>query len=334
MKPTPLLLAISLLLLAPIEAEGGEWWTFENRSYYDPLIAGVREAQTAALVPAFASRMAFMVDERSPRMGWDIDLGIELPIIGWESSKEIGEGDQGVGLWVPIDFHMIEDFVDDSAPIINTDYRFGAMLKYRRGLEDQRWLAARLLIGHESTHLGDEFSIVGRRQFPRSFERINVSWEYADLGVLFESHRGTLPWTARAGVTCNLGDSYYQVGAGTITESPLGPVTLSTNRIDPYAGLEVLREEMFQLRGNVGYDVYASAEVRYRSVYDYHKANPSASEERQLSTNMIVGIKENGGAGPGRVSPFVRYYRGVNPHGQFRNQKDYTEYGIGLRLVR
>ena len=64
--------------------------------------------------------------------------------------------------------------------------------------------------------------------------------------------------------------------------------------------------------------------------------NPQSSEERQASVNLIVGIKKNGTGkgGVGRASPFVRFYRGVNPHGQFRNQKDFTELGIGVRLVR
>ena len=30
----------------------------------------------------------------------------------------------------------------------------------------------------------------------------------------------------------------------------------------------------------------------------------------------------------------LRVYHCVNPHGQFRNQKNFTELGIGVRLVR
>jgi hypothetical protein len=83
-----------------------------------------------------------------------------------------------------------------------------------------------------------------------------------------------------------------------------------------------------------GYDVYVSAELRWRTIYDYHKTRPDAAEDRQASINVIAGVKLTGNDLFGYASPFVRYYRGVNPHGQFRNQKDYTEIGIGLRLVR
>ena len=55
-----------------------------------------------------------------------------LPILGWESADadhgKVRPGALGVGLWIPIDFHMIEDLSDRSAPIVNNDYRFGGML--------------------------------------------------------------------------------------------------------------------------------------------------------------------------------------------------------------
>jgi hypothetical protein len=342
--PMTFVIFLCLGLLFPVcssRAESQKWWTFEDRQYYPPLIAGVREPHISALALAWADRMSFMVNNQSPRRMWDIDLGAELPLFGWESRSDdqgtLPEGAVGFGLWLPIDFHVIEDFVDESSPIVNTDYRFGLMGKVRRGLAGQRACAARVLLGHESTHLGDEFSIVGQRKFPRQFERINVSWEFLDIGALYEwPARGGL-WNARLGATMTLPfhDTYYSTGPGSITQSPRGPVTESKNWIDPYAGLEVTWEEAFHTKHNVGYDLYLSSEVRWRSVYDYHKTQPDAAEGRQASLNLILGVKENGrGKAIGRVSPFVRFYNGVNPHGQFRNQKSYTEMGIGLRLVR
>jgi hypothetical protein len=348
MKRAPTLCAIvlslGLLLFAcnsRAEGQDQKWWTFEDRQYYEPLIAGVREPHIGALALAWADRMPFMVSDQSPRRMWDIDMGAELPLVGWESRSDdqgtLPEGAVGFGIWLPVDFHMIEDFVDESGPIVNTDYRFGLMAKLRRGLADQRAWAVRVFVGHESTHLGDEFSIVGQRRFPREFERVNVSWEFLDIGGLYEWPAWGSSWNARLGATMTLPfqDTYYSTDPGSITQSPRGPVTESKNWIDPYAGLEVTREEIFHTKHNVGYDLYLSTEVRWRSVYDYHKTRPDAAEDRQASLNLILGVKENGrGRAIGRVSPFVRFYDGVNPHGQFRNQKDFTEMGIGLRLVR
>lgn len=321
-----------LLVVCPLRvAAQDQWWSFEDRKYYEPLIAGVREPHLSALFLALGDPIAFQVSDDDPRIIWDVDVGGELPVVGWESAPSdggrVGQDEFGAGLWIFIDFHMIEDLSDRSGPIVNNDYRFGGMLKAQYGLAGSKWLAARLQFGHESTHLGDEFSIVGQREFPTTFERINVSWEYLDLGVLYESsQRGTFT-AIRGGLTANVRGSYYATDAGSITESPRGPVTPSTNRFDPYAGADINWEEFIAGR----WDVYVSAELRWRTIYDYHKEDPDDSEDRQASLNLIVGTKLNGA---NKASPFLRFYHGVNPHGQFRNQKDYSELGIGIRLVR
>jgi hypothetical protein len=309
--------------------ETQRWW-FDDRRYYEPLIAGVREAHLSALFLATGKPIEFQVSDDDPRIIWDIDVGGELPIVGWESApSERGRMDQhelGIGLWIPIDFHMIEDLSDRSGPIVNNDYRFGGMLKVQYGIAPSQWLSGRLHLGHESTHLGDEFSIVGQRQFRTTFERINVSWEYLDLGALYERIDGKRFSSLRGGATMNVRDSYYETGADSITESRRGPVTPSTNRFDPYIGAEVRWNE------SIGsWDLYVSSELRWRTIYDYHKRKPDAPEDRQLSVNLIVGTKING---INKASPFLRFYRGVNPHGQFRNQKDYWQIGLGIRLVR
>jgi hypothetical protein len=326
--------ACLLVVLAPL-GHAQQRWSFEGRPYYDSLIAGVREPHISALIPAFFDRMDFMLEQDERRLGVDVDVGAELPIFGREtaaSAGQIGEGESGWGIWIPIDFHTLQDFRDESLPIVNTDYRYGVMIKYRKGFRNSRWIAARVHIGHESTHLGDEFSIKGQRRYPATFERINVSWEYVDLGVLYEWHTAR-KWNVRAGATMRVppNESYYSVGPGSVTESRIGPVTESKNWLDPYAGLEVLFEGVCESQ----WDIYASSELRWRSVYDYHKADADDAEERQPSVNVIAGVKKTGiGRGFGRVSPFVRFYYGVNPHGQFRNQKSYTEAGFGVRLVR
>ncbi len=318
------------------DARDGHWWMFEDRRYYPALIAGVRDPHLSALALGFGDRVAFQSKKDSPRRIWDIDAGAEIPLFGWENyeSDVPPKGSVGVGLWIPVDFHVIEDFADRSAPIVNTDYRFGGMIKLQYGLMNGRRLSGRLHVGHESTHIGDEFTINARREFRGDFERINVSWEYLDLGVMYDVPRH---WNVRGGVTATLpfGDSYYFTDPDSLTESPRQPVTPSENWWDPYAGFEVTKQNLIPATDKrEGYDAYASVEMRWRSVYDYHKADPGAAEERQASFNVIVGIKLVGNDALGYASPFIRYYRGVNPHGQFRNQKDYTEYGIGLRLVR
>lgn len=333
-----LLLSFACFVLVQTARAETKWWFFEDHPYYEPLIAGVREPHFSALFPARGKKIEFEVSKTGYPMIWDIDVGGELPIFGWQRKKStdihdrVSSGDFGWGLWIPIDFHMIEDLTDASGPIVNNDYRFGGMLKAQYGLPGEQWISVRVHGGHESTHLGDEFSIVGERQFRSTFERINVSWEYIDVGVLYErtdpqGTRRSRMTSTRFGITANVHGSYYATDPGSITVSARGPVTRSTNRYDPYTGLEFTW-------GNSpwkNWQTYTSAELRWRSVYDYHKQVPGASEARQASINLIAGIKA---AGNYKASPFIRYYHGVNPHGQFRNQKDYSEYGSGVRLVR
>ncbi|MGH7460612.1 MAG: DUF1207 domain-containing protein [Longimicrobiales bacterium] len=314
-------------------------WSFEPKSYYDPLSAGVRDANVAALGLAFSDSFSHQVKTKSPRQVWDIDLGIELPIIGWESQRGVNSmpvGAFGVGFWIPIDFHMIEDFEDDSKPIINTDYRFGGMFKLQYRKAAQTFLSTRLFIGHESTHLGDEFSLAGQREHPGTFERINVSWEYIDLGVQYQRDFPDRGHTLRArlGLTTTVpfNDSYYSVDAASATQSAIGPVIESHNSIDPYFGFEyVIDNVLAKASGSGAWSVYLSTEIRYRSVYDYHRASADVAEDRQPSINVVLGIQKPGGRFD-RVSPFLRIYQGVNPHGQFRNQKGFTLVGAGLRL--
>src|SRR5262249_11210399 len=140
MRRTLLLTGVFLSVAFASFGADSDWWWFTDKSYYDPLIAGVREPHISALALAKADRMAFMVKPDSPRRVWDIDVGAELPIAGREPASSVGPrmgpGRTGFGFWIPIDFHMIEDFVDHSAPIVNTDYRFGVMFKLQHGLPD------------------------------------------------------------------------------------------------------------------------------------------------------------------------------------------------------
>jgi len=257
----------------------------------------------------------------------------ELPLAGWESrtseSDRVSDGGWGLGLWLPIDFHMVEDFEDDSNPIVNTDYRFGVAPKFQYALGAKRRLGLRLLFGHESSHLGDEFSMAGKREFPNTFERINVSWEFLDVGLLYEDFN-CLVWSVRLGITVSCDSTYYSVDSRSATESAVGPVTESSNWLDPYVGFDLEWEDPM---GNWG--VYLSGEARWRSVYDYHKADPAVGENRRLSVNVVSGLRKTGkGNALGRASFFVRFYCGVNPHGQFRNQRDYMQFRIGLRRIR
>ena len=320
------LAGLAILLCAPAHAFGQRVWTLENHAYFDPLIAEPRGANAHVFLSASD---AFEFSQKpGKRFAWDITLGKEIPIVGFETESsttgDFNPGAWGLGLWAPISFHMIEGFKDPSNPIINTDYRFSGMLKFRRMFE-RGALALRLNVGHESTHLGDEFSLAASRNNP-DFFRINVSYEYWDFAGSWdfgEEHQFKL----RGGVI-NLLDRDKGYYSGDLAETGGRPATPSERNTEFYGGFEYTSESDFRV---LGWNPFVSVDARHKTVLDYFR--PAGTEEdKQLSWNLIIGLRNpeqtfNRGGMP---SYYFRLYHGVNPHGQLRNQRGYTQVGFGL----
>ena len=149
------------------------------------MIANQRDAHTQALAFGNSRRFEYMVKGGDHKI-WDISVGREIPIGVWLKNTSPGWIDCGgwaLGVWIPLSFHMVEDFNDDSNPIINNDYRFAGALKVGHALTHYDVLSGKFQFGHENTHLGDEFTIHALDQYPATFRRINVSYEYFEVGV-------------------------------------------------------------------------------------------------------------------------------------------------------
>lgn len=329
-------------LAAPVvvHAQGLQPWVLQNRAYFNPLAADPRAAEVSALAIGFGDASPFAV-KTGRRMQWDISLGKEIPVFGLEQRgcggavRELGAGCWGIGLWLPVSFHMAMDFKDESSPVMNTDYRFGAMVKVQRGLSAATRVGVRLHAGHESTHLGDEYVIHAQQKYGAAFERVNVSYEAADLGVSLETasrsreHRFAL----RAGwqQLVNGKAGYYSpklLGSDTAT------LTKSERNHEPYVGFEWRQDEGEEspLRLHVGnWWVYASQDVRWKTVYDFHRT--SSSDRSKASFNTILGLARPATFNQkGAAELFFRFYRGVNPNGQFRSQPTFTLIGVGVRV--
>src|SRR5687767_2738858 len=186
---------------------------FRDQPFYDPLKAEEHAARIQLLIPAWSDEFPHSETSGS-RFAWQITLGRELPIVTVSSQVADGSmngGEWGIGVWTPISFHVIEDFADQSNPIVDTDYRFGSMVKFQCGLSDGLRLGVRYVPwAHESTHLGDEYVIIAQRT--SGFERVNVSYEYQSVGVSLEGDGplGDDAFKARAGWLRPFGeDGYY-----------------------------------------------------------------------------------------------------------------------------
>ena len=317
------------------DAPGLERWLFADRLYYEPLLAEQRAARIFLLFPGWSEEFPHSV-EAGNRFAWQITMGREIPIVGWQNERPVGlgrfsRGKWGFGLWTPIAFHMAEDFKDESAPIVDTDYRFGVMTKFQYGLTDNSWLSLRYVPwAHESTHLGDEYTIFASAQ--PDFERINVSYEYWEYGLSYERSfgRDSLLTLRHGGISLWGGDGYYTDRLLGETEPSL---SVSEKNFEPSFGVEY----RFPTRGGGGAlpggdeqtrQIIVSVDFRSRLQYSFH--HPASGEEQRRPTwTIAVGRAAVEGNRAILRSYFGYFTHGVNPFGQLREQYPYWAAGIG-----
>ena len=327
---------VLLSLSGNLGAQSWKPWIFQRHPYYDPLASEPRAAQMKVFFPGRASSAPYAV-KPGQGMVWDISVGDEIPIVGWSSSSAQKEGEEApargwaVGVFFPLSFHMVEDMgKDESAPILNTDYRFGTMIKGQIGLPSKLWIFEDSHIGiryvplaHESTHLGDEFTLHATQKYGNNFRRVNVSYQYWELGGSFEPNRGLLEMKFRGGViheAFHKGIGWYDAA---LIQPVGGTVTLANQKYEPYTGVEAYYPPL--LGG-----LFGSVDIRNRIVYNYDRPSRAVPEERQISVNALLGIRQQ--RPNSRIQPAyaLRYYHGVNPAGQFRSQKNYQMYGLEI----
>jgi hypothetical protein len=309
-------------------------YAFTDLPYYEPLRAEPRAARILILFPAWSKAFP-NVQNGGNRFAWQIVLGKELPLVARSNesvnANVLRAGKWGVGLWLPLSFHMIEDFKDESNPIVDTDYRFGFMVKAAYGVTDKVRLNFRLVPwAHESTHIGDEYTIHALTMNP-TFERVNVSYEYHEYGISLEGRPGgnadlvlrtggISPWNNKG---------YYDTN---LLGSTVGTLTPSQHVFEPSVGGEYRAgaissgwlHALLKKR-----QPYLSIDTRDKLVYNYHQT-PTSPEERQWSWSAQIGATvPNNTKGEVLKQYFLQFYSGVNPYGQLRSQKDYWSLGIG-----
>jgi hypothetical protein len=310
--------------------EGVKTRMFRKLPFYDPLRAEHHAARSKLLIPAWSKEFPHS-ENPGRRFAWQVHLGDEFPIVAFSTSSvddRMEPGKWGVGVWAPVSFHMIEDFKDDSNPIVDTDYRFGAMVKFQYGLREKLRLGVRYVPwAHESTHLGDEYVIIAQRPtLEPPFERVNVSYEYQEYGVSFEGHNLFTEedeWTARHGGIIPWGSDGYYSDHLLGSDDPV--LTPSQKNYEPSFGVEYVLPPW---PGGASRRVYLSFDLRNKLIYNYHQTadNP---ERRQWSWNLHIGRTLQRNDNKALKDYFIQIYRGVNPYGQLRSQADYWSIGLG-----
>jgi hypothetical protein len=301
---------------------------FAERPWYQPLIAEPRGAQTQFYVWGQAKPFPYMVRDQHINV-WEVNFGKELPLGTIEKGATDGSlldcRGWGFGAWASGSFHMILSSDHGSEPVLNQDYRFAGVIKAAKALTPRDLISMKVQLGHESTHLGDEFVVRAIDFYGDAFVRVNVSYEYVEFGASWDHFLGaqrqhSISFRGSAVETLGSGGWY---SSHSLSGQFIYP---SAVNVEPAVGVEYLPQ------GSHGWRPFASYDGRLRTIYDYQKTSADQREDRQFSSSLVVGLRQMKWANKGMPDLVARAYYGVNPHGQFRSQSDFWMLAIGVML--
>jgi hypothetical protein len=271
-------------------------------------------------------------------------LGAEIPI--YHSSRIHQNGQQSkFALSIPVSAQIWFDFFEKAtAPILNTDYRFGVIeLNYLRQFNREkgiRNIAIKFIpFFHESTHIGDEVLLYRvLDDFP--IRRINVSYELAELAVTLNDPNGSIrnnhAWKLGVRGLLNPSKGWYSIRS---VEGDTTQVVPSRKWLESYLQYQHQRSKGF-LASKKAVSVI-SVEVRNRVRFGYPSYLGKDNEDQwsPLALDEDLAVCFNGYVGwkfsfeedklP-RLGAYLRWYTGINPHGQFRNIPFYDFLGFAI----
>jgi len=265
------------------------------------------------------------------RVFLNIQLGADIPVIG---------GENGEWLWyigLPVSFDMTDDFFEpETAPVMNTDYWFGIRFEslYRISAKWPENISIRILpIYHESTHIGDETALGMSYDNPTDFYRINVSYEAWEILIgldEWESGRGN-SFNLRLGLSGHWNaDGYYSSPLQGELGTSLHPSDIIPSRgiLEYFGQFNTVIESGFP---SIGSWVFQGGfELRNNILPDYFSTE---KEERIWTINASIGwYRYSRRLNARRIGFYLRFLGGQNPHGQFREQDGYSEFGAGISM--
>ena len=276
----------------------------------------------------------------------ELHIGTEIPLFFYKKSAETENRDWSFGMRLPISIHVLEDmWGPETAPVINTDYRFGsprlfAKREFGKGGLIKNLVVSWLPIYHECTHLGDEIVMYRMNQgFP--LKRINVSYEFTESQIILNdpgeiegnNHSFKFGWLYRVS---NRGQGWFSARPGIEIDKNL-ILTNSQFRSEYFFAWEWKRSSGFLASPRC--QPVISFEGRWRPRFAYPIQSQLGSvtsvkevkEQMIFTSNVYVGYrffpKENRSEA---IGLFFHGYSGINPFGQLRNYPRYPFIGLAL----
>jgi len=315
-----------VLSLCTVEGQDAEHCFFRDSHILKPFLSEIRSTTIKAEL-AWINKLDenYYVTDFASRPFIEVHLGTELPIYYLVNrQKDFKFSTSGfIG-----NILLIDMFESNTAPVINTDYFFGLKTAAIKYIDHPfiRNVGFKLVpVFHESTHLGDEFSIHGYNDLP-GFRRVNVSYEAWEIAAVIndpDTIRSNL-FSAKVGLNglWNPHKGYYTTDS-LETKNQLAPP--AEKNYEYYIQLNLQRTKGFLCSDR--WMSVLSVEANNRLKFSYDEAIP---ERRNWNINLYLGwkyITENSGH---HLGFFFRYYSGIIPNGQFRNTAGYRYAGLSI----
>ena len=229
---------------------------------------------------------------------------------------------------------LTDMFEELTAPVINTDYWFGTQIKFISYPFKANKFAKNISVNfqpifHESTHIGDEFSIHGYNNIP-DFHRINISYEAWNLSVTLndpDTLKGNII-SVKAGIQnlWTVNDGYYVTDS---LEVKGETIPKSSRTAEYYFLVNYQRTEGFMCSER--WENIISLEASNRVKFSYTE---DIEETRAWNYNLYFGWMYKVSNKPFRnIGFFIRHYQGINPHGQFRDTENFKFTALSISLL-
>jgi hypothetical protein len=319
----------SFLLAFPICALMGqeaEHLFFTDSHILKPFLSEIRSTTIKSEL-AWINKLDenYYLSDYADRPFMEVHLGTELPIYYLLNRKKDFKFSTCGYLG---NILLIDMFETQTAPVINTDYFFGlkaSALKYINHTYIRNIGLKLVPVFHESTHIGDEFSIHGYNNLP-AFKRINVSYEAWEIAAVLndpDTIKSNL-FSAKVGFhgLWNTGNGYYTTDS-LETKGAMAPA--SEKNYEYYIQLNLQRTSGFLCSGR--WMNILSVEANNRLKFSYDEA---IEETRAWNINLYLGWKYISENSLHHIGFFFRYYAGIVPYGQFRNTGGYRYAGLSI----
>jgi len=326
MKKVIFFVLLLVYSISTLKGQDSEHYFFRDAPILKPFLSEIRStAMKAELARLNKLDENYYLSEYANRPFVEVHLGTELPVY-YLVNRQTGIKFSTCGYVGNI--LLIDMFEKTTSPVINTDYFFGlksAAIKYMDHTRIRNLGLKLVPIFHESTHLGDEFSIHGYHGLS-GFRRINVSYEAWEIAAVLndpDTIQSNL-FSAKVGMQglWNAAQGYYSTDS---LETKGVTAPLSKKNYEYYIQLNWQRTK--GLLCSERWMNVLSVEASNRLKFSYDEA---VEEQRSWNFNLYFGWKYISEKSGRHVGFFFRYYAGIMPNGQFRDTGGFRYAGLSV----